>query len=41
MKGYGGADIHIAACGGPHSRAGGCGLKETVNPWRLHARAGS
>ncbi|GAB0209984.1 acid sphingomyelinase-like phosphodiesterase 3b [Grus japonensis] len=29
-----GADIHPAACGGPHTGAGGCALKEAVTLWR-------
>ena len=35
-----GADIPPAACGGPHTGAGGC-LKEAVTPWEAHTGAGS
>ncbi|KAK4810959.1 hypothetical protein QYF61_013367 [Mycteria americana] len=41
MEVHSGADIHPAAHGGPHVRAGGCALKEAVTPWRAHAGAGS
>ena len=30
MEDHGGADLHTAACGGPHARAGGCTLKEAA-----------
>jgi len=41
IEDQGGADIHPAACRGPHARAGGCALKEDVTQLRAHAGAGS
>jgi len=41
MEFHSGADIHPAACGGPHTVAGGCALKEAVTLWRAHTGAGS
>ncbi|KAK4810940.1 hypothetical protein QYF61_013348 [Mycteria americana] len=41
MEVHSGADIHTAACGGPHARAGGYAPKEVVIPWRACAGAGS
>ncbi|KAK4807231.1 LOW QUALITY PROTEIN: hypothetical protein QYF61_024351 [Mycteria americana] len=40
MEVNGGADIHPAARGEPHARAGGCALKEAVTSWRAYARVG-
>jgi len=34
-------DCLPVACGGPHTRAGGCALKKAVTPWRACAGAGS
>jgi len=35
------ADIHTAACGGPHAAAGGYALKGSCILWKAYTRAGS